>query len=283
LPKLILMRSVFLKQILTIALCCLAYNYASGQGITGPVGARAWMLGGSSAADANVWSAANNVAGTTQVKNLQAGLYTEQRFNEANLRLTNFSMVVPTKYVNLGGSVNYYGYTAFNQQRLSLSVARALNPIFSLGIQLNYVSTFIEDYGQTGNTVIGAGLYIKPMSRLALGFSIFNPTQNRYGKYTEEKIPSYGKLGCVYDVSDKIVLHAETDQRLNQKLIWRGGIYYKIHGSFHLAMGMATNPTYYTFGTSLHLKKIKLDMASSFHEVLGFTPHIAISLQVVKK
>jgi hypothetical protein len=229
LPKLILMRSVFLKQILTIALCCLAYNYASGQGITGPVGARAWMLGGSSAADANVWSAANNVAGTTQVKNLQAGLYTEQRFNEANLRLTNFSMVVPTKYVNLGGSVNYYGYTAFNQQRLSLSVARALNPIFSLGIQLNYVSTFIEDYGQTGNTVIGAGLYIKPMSRLALGFSIFNPTQNRYGKYTEEKIPSYGKLGCVYDVSDKIVLHAETDQRLNQKLIWRGGIYYKIH------------------------------------------------------
>jgi len=272
-----------MKKLLTLTLGCMAYVCAYTQGITGPAGAKAWMLGGSSAADANVWSTGNNAAAITQVKNTQAGIYTEQRFNEANLRLTNLSVVVPTRYISIGGAVNYYGYSAFNQQRLVLSAAKALNPIFSIGIQLNYVSTFIEDYGQTGNTAIGGGLYVKPLGKLSLGFSLFNPTQNRYGKYTDEKIPSYARLGCAYEVSDKIVLHTEADQRLNQKLTWRGGIYYKIHESFHLAMGAATHPTYYTFGTSLHLKKIKLDMASSFHEVLGFTPHIAISLPVAKK
>jgi hypothetical protein len=272
-----------MKKILTTSWICMASFFVNAQGIIGPTGAKAWMLGGSSAASGDVWSAANNPGAVTQVKNLQAGLYTEQRFNESNLRLTNLSVVVPTKYVHIAGTINYYGYSAFNQQRLGLSVSKKLNAIFSLGIQLNYVSTFIEGYGQAGNTALGGGVYIKPLSKLSLGFTIFNPTQNTYGKYTTDKIPSYGRLGCAYDVSDKITLNMETDQRLDNRLIWRGGVYYKIHESFHLAMGAATNPVYYTFGTSLHMKKIKLDIASSFHEVLGFTPHIGVSLPVAKK
>jgi hypothetical protein len=271
-----------MRKLLPVLCLCIWNNYVHAQGIIGPAGAKAWMLGGSSAADAGVWSANNNVGAVPQIKNIQAGLYTEQRFNEPNLRLTNLSVVLPTRYAHIGGAINYYGYSAFNQQRLAVSVAKALTPVFSLGVQLNYVSTFIEGYGQAGNTVLGGGVYFKPLSKLSLGFTVFNPTQNKYGKYTTDKIPSYGRLGCAYDMSDKVTLHAEADQRLNQKLIWRGGVYYKIHESFHLAMGAATNPTYYTFGTSLHMKKIKLDLASSFHEVLGFTPHLAISLPVAK-
>lgn len=270
-------------KLLLLIVCIAAAPFLYAQGITGPAGAKAWMLGGSSAAHAEVWSATNNAAAITRVKQFEVGLYNEQRFNEPDLRLTNLSVVVPAKFVHLAAAVHYYGCAAFNQQRLSVSASKALSPLLSLGVQLNYVSTFIADYGYAGNPVLAGGLYLKPFNKLNLGFMVFNPAQNTYGKHTTEKIPSYARLGCAYDLSDKVTLHAETDQRLNQRLMLRGGVYYKIHEQFHLAIGVATHPTYYTFGTVLLVKKIRLDLATSIHEVLGFTPHLGISFPVAKQ
>ncbi|MES2559869.1 MAG: hypothetical protein V4590_09030 [Bacteroidota bacterium] len=253
-----------------------------GQHIAAPVGAKAWMLGGSSVTITDVWSATNNPAASIPIRKTQYGLYSEQRFSEKNLRLANLSVIVPTKYGQLGGTLNYYGYSLFNQQKIGISLSKALSTTFALGVQLNYVSTFIEQYGTAGNMVVAAGISAMPVQRLRIGFVVFNPTQYTYGAYTSEKIPAYAKLGCAYDVSDKVMLQLEADQTLNQQLSWRGGVYYKIHEVVHLALGAATQPVYYTFGTVLYMKTIKLDMAASFHEVLGLTPHVGCSLPIAK-
>jgi hypothetical protein len=147
-----------------------------------------------------------------------------------------------------------------------------------LGVQLNYLSTFIEQYGQAGNIVMAFSASATPVKNVRMSFVLFNPTQSAYGRYTSEKIPSYGKLGCSYELSSKVILHLEADQVLNQVLSWRGGVYYKIHDIVHLAVGAATQPTYYTFGTTLLMRNMKLDMATSFHEVLGLTPHVGFSI-----
>lgn len=258
------------------------FSYCTAQNITGPVGARSWMLGGSSVAHTDVWSANNNPAASTIIRKTQYGLYSEQRFAEKNLRLANLSVVIPSKYVHVGTTLNYYGYSVFNQQKIGLSLSKALSTSFSLGVQLNYVSTFIEQYGRADNMVLAAGISATPIKQLRIGFMVFNPTQNTFGKYTDEKIPAYAKLGCGYEVSDRVILNLEADQALNRQLSWRGGVYYKIHDAVHLALGAATQPTYYTFGTVLLMKSMKLDMAASFHEVLGFTPHVGFSLPVIK-
>jgi hypothetical protein len=258
----------------------ISFSYCSAQNIASSVGAKAWMLGGSSVANTDVWSANNNPAASTPIRKTQYGLYCEQRFAEKNLRLANLSTVVPFKYAHIGVSLNYYGYSVFNQQKVGLSLSKALSRSFSLGVQLNYVSTFIEQYGGAGNIVLATGISATPIKQLRIGFLVFNPTQNTYGKYTTEKIPAYAKLGCGYDVSDRVALNLEADQGLNRQLSWRGGVYYKIHDAVHLALGAATQPMYYTFGTVLMMKSMKLDMAASFHEVLGLTPHIGCSLPV---
>lgn len=267
---------------LFVAFLFVCNHFCIAQNVTGPIGAKVWMIGGCSAAQTDVWSANNNPAASATIKNIQGGLYTEQRFNEPNLRLSNVSLVVPTKHIHIGAAINHFGHSAFNQQRLTVSLSKSLSSMFALGVQLNYVSTFIQDYGSAGNIALALGLYVTPTSKIHLGFVVFNPTQNSYGKYTTEKIPSYGRLGCAYDVSDKITLNIEADQTLNQPLVWRAGLHYRIHEVIHLAMGVATQPTYLTFGTSLHLKKMKIDVATSFHEVLGFTPHIGIAVPVSK-
>jgi hypothetical protein len=257
----------------TLLQCC-------AQNITGTVGAKSWMLGGTAVAHKDLWSVNNNPAAFTSLQNTQFGLYSEERFNENNLRLANLSVVVPSKHVHVGAALTYFGYSVFNQQKLGVSLSKALGQSFSLGVQLNYVSTFIEQQGHAGNIATAVGILATPIPKLRIGFMLFNPTQNSYGTYTTEKIPSYGKMGCVYDVSEKVALHAEAHQILNQQLSWRGGVYYAIHDAVHLAVGAATQPAYYTFGTTLLMKSMKLDMAASFHEVLGFTPHVGCSIPV---
>jgi hypothetical protein len=42
-------------------------------------------------------------------------------------------------------------------------------------------------------------------------------------------------------------------------------------------MGAADNPVYLTLGASFKLRTCKLDYAASFHEVLGYTPHLSLS------
>jgi len=257
-------------------------NLSFGQVVFAPVGASQWMLGGTSVAHSDVWSATNNAGAITEVKRTQGGIYSEQRFNESKLRLSNASFILPTKYCHIGASINYFGYQAFNQQKIGLSIAKKLSNIFSLGVQLNYVATNIENYGNAGNVALAGGLLIKPLPSLTLGFSVFNPTQNEYAEFTTERMPSYARLGCAYDVSDKITLHTEADQTLSQSLIFRGGVKYKLHPIIHLAVGASNKPVYYTFGTSIFLKSIQIDLATSFHQVLGVTPHLGLSLPVQK-
>jgi hypothetical protein len=267
-----------------IVLCvgCFLPQIAHSQLLTDPSGSEQWMLGGSSAAVANVFSARNNAAGITEITQFQTGIYNEQRFTESHLQASNLCVVLPTQYLHVGASIHYVGYSAYNQKLFSLSAAKKLSATFSLGVQLNYVSTYIQDFGSTGNPVLGLGLFAKPIPKLTIGFVVFNPTQATYGKNTTDHIPTYARLGCGYKVSEKVSLNIEADQSLHQQLIWRVGIYYRIHQMIHLGMGAATNPSYYTFGTALTLKNMKVDMAVSLHEVLGFTPHLGLSFPITK-
>jgi hypothetical protein len=252
--------------------------FCNAQSVTDAVGGQRWMLGGTSAAHVNAWSAANNAGAITEVSSPQIGLYNEQRFGNNNLRLNNISFVSPVKkYLHIGGFVNYFGYQAFNQQKIGMSVAKKLSETLSLGVQANYVATNIEGYGSTGTMAFGVGVMVKPIIGMRIGFTVFNITQQTYPNATPEAIQPYAKLGLAYDVSEKITLHTEADQVLNQDIIIRGGILYKIHPIVQLALGAASKPVYYTGGTSLLIKKLRLDIAVSIHEVLGVTPHIGIS------
>ncbi len=271
---------VYLKPYFLSILAAFLYvlpTKSSAQGVTGPTGAQAWMMGGASAATADVWSAANNPAVMCLLPINQLGLYTEQRFMEKNLKLANISGVLKTKWLYAGGYIHYFGYEAFNQQRLGFSLGKKLADNISLGIQLNYLATNIREYGNSRAWVLGAGILYKPIPKLTTVITFFNINQARYNQTLTERIPATARLGVSYELSAKVLTTAETEQTLNQKTVFRGGLRYQLHEVIALAMGAANNPVYYTFGVGLKMKQLKLDMASGFHEVLGFTPHLSIS------
>jgi hypothetical protein len=49
-----------------------------------------------------------------------------------------------------------------------------------------------------------------------------------------------------------------------------------------LSIGSANNPVYLTFGTGVKLKQFQIDFAASFHQILGFSPHLGLSFPVQK-
>jgi hypothetical protein len=276
-PNLLILREFGL---LVCVLYCSHQTHA--QLLTGAQGAEVWMLGGASSSSTNAWSVCNNPAGLSAVQTTQVGLYTEQRYTISELKTGGITLVKPFKSISTGAALSYYGFSAFNQQRYTFSVSKSLSKVARLGVQGQYVSTFIQDYGSTGNWVLGLGLQVMPIQPITLGLFLFNPTQARYGSHTTERIPTYIRLGCTYLVSDKVKVTLEADQQLEQQLCWRGGIHYRIHEVMYLALGAATRPTYYTFGVGLKVKTFQLDLASSIHEVLGFTPHLGLTIPVQK-
>lgn len=267
--------SPYFLSILTSFVAVLPFK-AAAQGITGPTGAQAWMMGGASATATDVWSAANNPAAMCWLEKSQLGLYTEQRFMEKNLNLAHISGVWRNKWLHAGGQIHYFGYEAFNQQRLGLSLGKKLAENLSLGVQLNYLATNIREYGNAGAWVLGIGVLFKPIPQLTTAINLYNINQARYSRTITESVPAIARLGLSYEFSKKVTTTIETEQMLNQKTVFRGGLRYQLHESIALAIGAANNPVYYTFGVGLKMKQLKLDMASGIHEVLGFTPHLSL-------
>lgn len=263
---------------------CVLYcaTSAHAQLLTSAQGAESWMLGGASSALTNLWSVTNNPAGMSALQATQVGLYTEQRYTQSELKMASVAVVKPFKALSAGAAISYYGFPSFNQQRYTLGLSKSLGKNIRLGVQGQYMGTFIRDYGSAGNWVLGIGFQVKPIRNIILGVVVFNPTRATYGQQTTERIPTYARLGCNYQVSDKVKIVLEADQPLERQLTWRGGIQYRLNEVLYLALGAATKPTYYTFGVGLNLRKVELEFASSMHEVLGFTPHVGVSIPVQK-
>jgi len=245
-----------------------------------PIGAEAWGKGGCSTASENIWAINNNVAGICSFKNTSFGINNQVPFKITELSLSSLALVAPTKWVHTGFSLDNYGNALFNQQKISLGLAKLLSKTFSIGISLDYVHTQIQGYGNSGTFVPAGGVLYKPHQKLHIGLKIFNPNQIKYSENITDKIPTYARLGLLYKINNHVQLLVDADKTLQKDMIMRCGIDYEIHPSFSLRAGWASNPMFFTFGFALSLKKLRIDFASSIHEVLGLTPHLALVYQL---
>jgi hypothetical protein len=145
-----------------------------------------------------------------------------------------------------------------------------------LGVTFSYFNTNISEQPRAGNMLGEAGLLYQATTALTFGIYVFNPTQSFYSANTKERIPTIARAGVTYDVSDKLQMLGEAEETLNQKIILRGGLKYRIHEHLLLSAGAANNPVYLTFGAGVNMKYMRIDFAAGIHQVLGLTPYLAI-------
>jgi hypothetical protein len=118
--------------------------------------------------------------------------------------------------------------------------------------------------------------------KIMLAAHLFNPTRTALNEFNKEKIPTIMRLGMNYIFSKQVLATIEAEKDIDMKPIFRMGLEYKTSSKFYLRGGIGTQPTLGSFGFGLNTGVIKLDVAASYHQVLGFTPDLSFSYQIKK-
>jgi hypothetical protein len=242
-------------------------------------GSRSVAIGGASATYSDLWAAYNNQAGLARLKSISFGLTYESRFMIPELATGGMAVALPTKRSGVFAlSISYFGYTVYNEKKIGLAYSKAFGDKVSAGIQLDYLSTHLaEGYGDRNAFTMEAGIQAQLLKDLVIAAHVFNPTMTKLAEYDDERIPTTLKLGLGYTVSGKVILSVESEKSLTEKGIFKAGIEYHIVKALYLRTGLSTNPGLYSFGFGLELDRLSIDMVSSYHQVLGFSPQLTLS------
>ncbi len=260
-----------------------------------PIGGRSAGLGNASVALNDFWSVHNNQAGLGGLESPAIGLYYENRFLVQELSLKAAAFVLTTKSGTFGINFNSFGYTNYNEMKAGLAYGRKFGKIFSAGVQLDYLRTHIaEDYGNRDAFTFEVGIRSELTEKLTIAAHIYNPIRVEIQKDYDEKTPAIFKLGVAYKISEKLLIALETEKDSDFKPLIRGGLEYKIIDKAAVRVGYSTLPStsgsenfsiasVYSFGFGLNIRKFVLDLSSSWHQTLGWSPMVSFIYNFKKK
>lgn len=248
-------------------------------------GARQVGMGMSSIGMVNVYGAYNNQAAGAYLERPSFGIYYAPVFLGQNVSNISAIIAVPVKKGGtLGVSINYFGYSLFNEKKVGLSYAIKLAKWVSLGMQLDYLNTKISGYGSKNYVTFELGAFSKPIPELAIAFHVYNPLKIYVDKATGEKVQTLFRFGVTYEAIKKFFISAQIDKDLTNKLIFRAGVEYTLKDIVNFRAGVATDPVTGTLGIGVMLKQgVSFDAAFSYQGNLGFQPHFGITYTIKKK
>jgi len=247
-----------------------------------PAAARSAGASGASVCYSDLWSAFNNQAGLASLKKITAGIYFENRFNMSELGVRGFALAIPSgESGTFALSGTFFGYSLYSEKKIGAAFSKQLGGKLRAGIQLNYLSTFIaEGYGTRSALTGEAGILAEPLNNFFIGFHIYNPTQTKIADYADERVPVIMRIGAMYRFSEKVSLSIENEKQVDADGIFKTGIEYHIAEPLYLRGGISTNPSLNSFGFGLKFGQFMFDAAASFHETLGFTPHVSLQYEL---
>lgn len=215
-------------------------------------------------------------------KAISFSLYAEQRYFQKELGYYAGGFTLPTKSGVFGLAINYSGFDLYNEKKIGLAYARLFSEKISGAIQIDYLSTSISEYGSTSAFTFEAGLLVKLSAKLTSAAHVYNPVAIKSG-FGDEKIPTLLRLGLSYEAGKKILLITEVEKDIDNPARFKAGAEYKIVDALHLRGGIATHPAQYSLGVGINVKDLMIDLAASYHEILGATPAISLNYIFGKK
>lgn len=259
----------------TCALLVIIGLNAQNEGISG---ARSYGLAGNAILFQDVWSTNNNPAGLGELKSWNAGFSYENQFLLNELSNRTIIATLPVSQGSIGLSVNQFGFSNYNENRIGLSYGQQLGKKLSMGIQLNYLNVRLGgEYGSRSALSGNIGLLAKITKELSLAAVVVNPNRARLSDFTDERFPTLIKLGLGYQFSDKLQVISEVVKDIDFDSNLRVGIEYYAVKKLYFRAGYATTPSLTSFGFGVDLTHVKLDFASSFDSNFGFSPQISFS------
>jgi opacity protein-like surface antigen len=196
---------------------------------------------------------------------------------------------LPTRLGNFGIQINYAGFKNFRENKIGLAYARKLGKLVDVGVQFNYYGYSIPAYGKASaiNFEIGAMFHLT--DKLNAGIHIYNPVGGKLGKTStalspdEEKIAAAYKIGLGYDASEKFFIGSEIIKEEEKAVNVIAGLQYQFAKQFFAKAGFISESGSFYAGAGVGWKNLRLDISSSYHPQLGFSPGILLIMHFKSK
>ncbi|MBL7702675.1 MAG: hypothetical protein JNM14_10505 [Ferruginibacter sp.] len=224
-----------------------------------------------------------NQAALAKTKKAGVGIFGERRFMLNEVSFYTLAGSIPTRLGNFGVQVNYAGFKNFRENKIGLAYARTLGKFIDVGVQFNYYGYSIPTYGNASaiNFEIGAMLHLT--DKLNAGVHIYNPVGGKLGKESDEKLASAYKAGLGYDVSERFFISSEIIKEEGKAVNVIAGLQYRFAKQFFAKAGFISESGTAYAGAGVSWKNLRLDISSSYHPQLGFSPGILLIIDFKAK
>ena len=245
-----------------------------------PAGTRFSAMGNVGVTCPDLWSVSHNQAGLGLYNHLSVGFHHENKFALSEFSMNSAAFTLPTLTGTFGLSYTYFGYSSYHESKIGLGFGKSLNRWLSAGLQFNYLNTYVAD--ETGNLngmTIEAGIIAKPLQNFSIGFHIYNPTGASFTALSEkERIPVIVNLGLGYEYDEKLFIGIEALKDLEMTQVYlKTGIEYKLIQHIYIRTGLIISELInHSFGFGFEIKKIRADIAFSYQQIIGYTPHFSV-------
>lgn len=273
----------FIKFLLVLFLTLVCSNAYSQTGTEAfPRGGRSMGLGNANVTLGDVWSIFNNVGGLAKTENTQATFSYDHRLNIDELTTLAAAAVIKGKNKAFGLGISSFGSEHFSQNQIGIGFSNQLG-IASLGVKINYLQTSIEGFGRGAAAVIEFGGVAELTPELFFGAHVYNVTRAKYGKNSDDRLPTTVKAGISYRPNSKVMVNLEAEKDILLDPLLKMGLEYNLLERVWARVGMNTQPNKFFFGVGFRPKRFHIDYALTQHPSLGNTHHFSFNYLFLNK
>lgn len=240
---------------------------------------RAAALGYGTHALVDGWSVFTNQGAMAMGSGTWVGVHHENLYFSPDLSFSAIGVSLPLGRGVAGVSIKRFGFSEFNQSKGGVAFGLKLTPNLALGVQGNVHHIWAAGvYGDESALTAEGGLIYLPNKNLSIGFHVLNPTRSRI--YDDQRIPTMLRLGASYRMGNMLMLVGGVEKGLDTSPMASAGVEFQPSPRMVLRTGFASNPSIACFGVGYLLGRLTMDIAFTYHQRLGTTPHFSISYQI---
>lgn len=231
----------------------------------------------------DAFSFIGNQAALAQFNKLNIGAFAERRFLLKENSTYCFAAAMPTQQLgNFGVTVNYAGFSGYNEFSTGLAYAKKLGTKVDMGVRFNYYGYRIPQYGGASTVYFEGGTILHLTDKLNCGLHVNNPLGRKIGK-TNESLSAVYKMGMGYEASEHFFIGVDISKENSMPVNVTGGFQYQFNKRFFARMGFRSDIGSAFGGAGISWGKWRLDVATNYHPQLGASPSIMFIYQSQKE
>jgi len=250
--------------------------HAGGEG--DPAGGGQAGTGGVSVFTNGVWATHNNPAGLAKLTNPVTGIYIENRFLIKELIFNVGSFALPVKNGGVGIAISHLRLGQYTNTFAGIAFGRKFGEDFSAGVRFDSYHVSFGNENEQGTAIsFDAGIQWMLSDQVSFACNVFNPARLSLFEGTDASIPSIVKAGLSYRPLPELSLMTEACKELTSPLEINYGMEYALDEKIFIRAGLGLNTPRYSFGFGYALNGFSIDIAASWHQLLGFTPQASLA------